>query len=294
MPYTTNPNLPQVRMQAVKLVRSGWSTRKVARHLGFNQSTIVRWVKKAPLDGRLIIPTKSSRPHSHPNAIDWKTKQKIFDLRIKTKGRCSEVIQKVLSDQDVKVSLSTVKRTLKKNGLLKEKSPWKKYHQSGERPEAVKPGDLVEMDTIHLWLGNKERIYVYTLIDINSRWAYAYATKKISGGETLKFVKQARRKSNFNFNCLQSDHGPEFSKYFTHMVKTRHRHIRVRKPNDNAHIERFNRTIKQELLNELPRDTKIINGHLKRYLKYYNQERPHLGINLQTPWQILTKVMPSY
>jgi len=42
MAYTTNPNLPRVRMDAVRLVRSGWSTRKVARHLGFNQASYER------------------------------------------------------------------------------------------------------------------------------------------------------------------------------------------------------------------------------------------------------------
>lgn len=294
MPYTINPNLPQVRMKAVLLLRQGWSSRKVARHLGFSQSAIVKWSKRAPDDGRMAIPTKSSRPKSHPKTIDWKIKRKIIDLRIKTKGRCSEVIHQMLLNENIKVSLNTVKRTLRRNQLIKPRSPWKKYHLSGERPKVVKPGDLVQVDTIHLWLSKQERIYVYTLIDVNSRWAYAHATKRISGGETLKFVRQAKRKASFEFNCVQSDHGPEFSKYFTHMVKTRHRHIRVRKPNDNAHIERFNRTIQQELLNQLPKDVRIVNGQLKKYLRYYNEERLHLGINLQTPWQILTKVIPSY
>ena len=294
MPYTINPNLPQVRMKAVLLLRQGWSSRKVARHLGFSQSAIVKWSKRAPDDGRMAIPTKSSRPKSHPKTIDWKIKRKIIDLRIKTKGRCSEVIHQMLLNENIKVSLNTVKRTLRRNQLIKPRSPWKKYHLSGERPKVVKPGDLVQVDTIHLWLSKQERIYVYTLIDVNSRWAYAHATKRISGGETLKFVRQAKRKASFEFNCVQSDHGPEFSKYFTHMVKTRHRHIRVRKPNDNAHLERFNRTIQQELLNQLPKDVRIVNGQLKKYLRYYNEERLHLGINLQTPWQILTKVIPSY
>lgn len=294
MPYTTNPNLPQVRMKAVMLLRQGWSSRKVARHLGFSQSAIVKWSKRAPDDGRMVIPTKSSRPKNHPGAIDWKIKRKIIDLRIKTNGRCSEVIHQMLLNENIKVSLNTVKRTLRRNQLIKPRSPWKKYHLSGERPEALKPGDLIQVDTIHLWPSRVEKIYVYTLIDVYSRWVYVYATKRISGGETLKFVKQAMRKANFNFNCIQSDHGPEFSKYFTHMIKMRHRHIRVRKPNDNAHLERFNRTIQHELLNQLPKNVKVINRHLKKYLRYYNQERLHLGINLQTPWQILAKVIPSY
>ena len=289
MPYTVNPHLPKLRAKAVIMVRNGQSIRQVAKYVGFNPSTICRWVRRAPEGNFYELSTRSSRPKSHPKVIDWRIRKKIVELRLKTKGRCSEVIQQMLLNEDIKVSLNTVKRTLRKQGLIKPRSPWKKYHLSGKRPEAVKPGDLVQVDTIHLWLGRTERIYVYTLIDVYSRWVYALATARISGGETLRFVRQAIKKANFDFDCIQSDHGPEFSKYFTHMVKTRHRHIRVRKPNDNAHLERFNRTLQQELLNQLPKDVKVINRHLKNYLRYYNQERLHLGINLQTPSQILQK-----
>lgn len=287
MAYTVNPCLPRVRAKAVIMVRNGRSIRQVAKHFGFNPSTVCRWVKRAPQGNFYELATRSSRPKNNPNEVDWRVKKKIIELRLKTKGRCSEVIHRMLLNEDIKVSLNTVKRTLRKGGLIKARSPWKKYHLSGERPEAVKPGDLVQVDTIHLWKSPEKKVYVYTLIDVNSRWAYAYATKRIGGGETLKFVRQAMRRASFGFSCIQSDHGPEFSRYFTHMLKTRHRHIRVRKPNDNAHLERFNRTIQSEFLNYLPKDVGTINRRIKSYLRYYNQERLHLGINLQTPSQIL-------
>ena len=47
MPYTTNPKMPKLRAKAVNLViLEGWSIRQVARHFGFNPSTISKWVKK--------------------------------------------------------------------------------------------------------------------------------------------------------------------------------------------------------------------------------------------------------
>lgn len=88
---------------------------------------------------------------------------------------------------------------------------------------------------------------------------------------------------------MQTDHGPEFSSHFSERVKIKHRHSRVRRPNDNAHLERFNRTLQDELLDELPVNVKIYNRALPEYLKYYNNERLHLGINLQTPNEILAK-----
>ena len=76
MPYTTNPHMPQVRMNAVKMVRKGHSMRSVARHFGYNVSTISKWVKRAPDDGRRTIPTQSSRPHTQPHALP----QAVIDL----------------------------------------------------------------------------------------------------------------------------------------------------------------------------------------------------------------------
>lgn len=72
MSYSKNPNLPKVRAEAVKMVRSGQSTRVVARHFGFSQSTIVKWCKKVPPDVhdfRAGIPTESSRPKHHPKEL---------------------------------------------------------------------------------------------------------------------------------------------------------------------------------------------------------------------------------
>lgn len=66
MSYTTNKNMPRIRRDAAELVRKGWSTRKVARYFGFNQSVIVKWVRKSKIYGYNKIPTLSSKPKHHP------------------------------------------------------------------------------------------------------------------------------------------------------------------------------------------------------------------------------------
>jgi len=92
MPYTTNPNMPSIRKEAAQLlVRKKWSTRKVARHFGFNQSTIVRWFKKSKKYGYHPISTLSSKPKHHPKELSNDLVWKIFHQRLKSK-RCAEVI----------------------------------------------------------------------------------------------------------------------------------------------------------------------------------------------------------
>lgn len=288
MPYTKNPYLPKLRAQAVNMVRDGKSIRSVARYYGVAPSTICKWNKKVPIGGCYYLETGSSRPHSHPNQLDGDIIKRIVELRMRTR-RCAEVLHRMMLDEGISVSLSSVKRTLKREGLIKERSPWKRYHRSFERPNIAKPGDLVQIDTIHKMQDEKKRIYVYTLIDLYSRWAFARATKSISSRQTVLFVNGAKRSFPFVFNCLQTDHGPEFSTHFSERIKVRHRHSRVRRPNDNAHLERFNRTLQDELLDELPVDVGIYNRALPEYLDYYNDKRLHLGIELKTPNQILSK-----
>ncbi len=273
MPYTTNPCLPKLRAKAVNMVREGKSIREVARYFGFNPSTVSRWNKRVPACGAYEIPTRSSKPKHHPKQLDEKVVKKIVKLRKQTKGRCSEVVHQHLANEGFKVSLSSVKRTLERNHLIKKRSPWKRYHPHEERPEVFNPGDLVEIDTIHLMRGSKEKVYVYTLIDIYSRWAYARASSRLNARKSIEFVRSAKKRFPFTFNCLQSDHGSEFSQHFSERVKITHRHSRVRRPNDNAHLERFNRTLQTEFLNQLPREVETINKYLPGYLKYYNEER---------------------
>lgn len=288
MSYTTNPNMPKVRRDAVLMVKKGYNKEEVGRRFGVGSSTICKWIKKAGTYPYHTIPTLSSKPKHHSKQLSDDLVWKIFQQRIKTK-RCAEVVHQELLNQGVVTSLSSVKRTLDRNGLLKKRSPWKRYHPPVDRPYPIKPGDLVELDTIHLMTGPKTRIYVFTLIDVYSRWSYAKCYPKMSSKITVSFVKEAQKHSPFTFNMFQSDHGPEFGRWFIDRSKTNHRHTRVGKPNDNAHIERFNRTLQEECLDKILINPKDINCALRKYLSYYNNERLHLGINLKTPSQLTTQ-----
>lgn len=288
MSYTTNPNMPRVRREAAQMIRRGWSTRKVARHFGFNQSTIVRWFRKSLSYGYHAIPTESSRPKHHPKQLNENVVRKIVEIRLKN-NRTSEVVHQELLNQGIKISLNSVRRTIDRHGLMKKRRNWKRYHPPVARPIPLKPGDLMEMDTIHIMISEKKRIYVFVILDVYSRWAYARCFEKMSGALMLKFIAEAEREAPFDFKMLQSDHGPEFSKWFTSRIGKNHRYTRIGKPNDNAHIERFNRTLQEECIDKVSRNPNSINCALKKYLQYYNHERLHLGISLFAPMQLIQK-----
>ena len=282
MAYTTNPKMPRLRMQAVDLLRQGWSVRQVSRYTGFSIGAISKWSKRAPDDARKTIPTSSSRPHSCPHATPKIIEDRIVALRLKHR-RCAEVLQHLLRQEDIVVSVRTVKRVLKRKGLTKQRKYHWKYRPPVKRPIAACAGDLVQIDTIHIHTFTGKRFYIYTLLDVHSRWAWAKVSLKITAGRTVRFLREAQEQAPFDFKMLQTDHGTEFSRHFTNHAKIRHRFSRVRRPNDNAHLERFNRTIQEECFYYLKQEPKVYQAAIRKYLPYYNDERPHLGIDLQTP-----------
>jgi transposase InsO family protein len=291
MSYTLNPNLPRVRGQAVELVRKGGSVRDVARHFGFSHSAVVKWVAKARIRGYGSIPTESSRPKRSPKALSKDIVSKIIVERSK-RQRCSEHVYHELKKQGVVVSMSSVKRTLDRCNLLKKRSSWKRSHDFTPRPFATHAGALIQVDTIHIMAPDGSRIYIYTLIDLFSRWAYAEVVSRIGADSSVQFVKRARQAANFNFELIQTDNGSEFSTWFTHgLIQQRisHRHSRVRKSNDNAHVERFNRTIQEECLDKTSHTISNFKNAIPNYLNYYNNERTHMGINYLIPIQMVPR-----
>jgi len=281
--------MPKVRHNAATMVRKGYTVTEVGRRFGVGSSTICKWVKRAQTLGYGPIPTRSSRPQHHPRQLSEEIIDVIVTKRL-AHGRCAEVVWNELQNEGVRVSLSSVKRTLNRRYLVKKRSPWKRYHPHQERPLPLKSGDLVQIDTIHRMINNKKRLYVFVLIDVYSRTAYARAYERVSAATSIHFVNEAQYTAPFHFKMLQSDHGPEFGKWFVSQVKKNHRYTRVGKPNDNAHIERFNRTLQEECLDTVPNDVKKINHALKEYLKYYNTKRVHFGINLRSPMQLVHPV----
>lgn len=295
MPYTTNPFAPRARREAVSLVlKHGFTAAQAARKTGVHRSTIARWIAKQQalyLDRRENIPTLSSAPKTHPNGLPPGVVAAIVRVR-REHNRCAYVVWQQLKREGVAVSLSSVERTIARAGLLRKTSQRKRLRPGVRRPEAAAPGDLVQVDTVHFidWRTGK-RFYIYTLIDLYSRWAYAEYQPKLRQNVSVQFVFRAQRAAPFAFHMVQTDNGPEFGKDFGDRLSWKDiqlRHSRVRQSNDNAHVERFNRTLQDECLTKFPLP-ETAKERLTPFLSYYNNARLHLGINCRTPSELLRR-----
>lgn len=290
MAYTNNPNLPRVRYQAVELVKSGKSVREVARRFGFAHNTVLNWLKRKPeyCNRQLVISTLSSKPDHHPDELSDEVIGQILSLRSE-RNQCAEILHhRLMTELGIVVSLSSVKRVLKRFGISRF-SKWKKWHQYPPRPIPERPGLLVEIDSVHEG-APENRLSAYALIDVNSRWGYAEPSLRVNTWNTIEFVKRARVEAPFTFQVIQTDHGSEFSKQLMKVIGytgINHRHSRVRTPTDNGHVERFIRTLQDECLHKIPRDFQIWKKEIPEFLNYYNTQRPHMGLNFKTPMQVV-------
>ena len=90
---------------------------------------------------------------------------------------------------------------------------------------------------------------------------------------------------------IRSDNGPEFiCKHFKDWAERRGivlMYIQPGNPQQNAYVERFNRTMRYELLNQCLFDS-IEHAQIEatQWLWCYNRHRPHMALGGKTPFQI--------
>ena len=89
-------------------------------------------------------------------------------------------------------------------------------------------------------------------------------------------------------DAIRCDNGPEFlGQAFVDWCKEHKveiRYIQPGKPNQNAYIERFNRTYRSEVLNAYLFETLgEVRRMTRRWLTQYNEERPHDALGNETP-----------
>ena len=322
MSYCTGKNVEKSSGLAMKmLVIEKKPVGIVADRFGVNRTTIWRWYKKWQIQNNYRTFDNSNRPNvkagsvfrwydlkwnipsisaapKHPHVLSDDLIRLVLDVKDQLK-RCAEVVWYYINlILCIKISLSSVRRILKRHGRMeKPKTHRNKRYKGIPRPQVLAPGDLIEIDTIHLFNPvSKQKRYIYTVIDLYTRMAYARVYKELKPINSLNTIEEAERYLNFRFKMVQSDNGLEFGNYFSDRLEKRGisiRHTRLGRPNDNAHIERFNRTIQEECTGSYYLESdplKKMDDKILSYIDYYNYHRIHLSISYRTPAEMLHRL----
>lgn len=319
MTYCIDKAIEKQRGKALKeIFLEHRSVSQVARRYGRNRSTIYRWIERwREINGhpdfknygrpnrprgatfrlsslKWSVPTLSSAPRTHPNALDERLVGRIIETKLEL-GRSNYIVWLTLQNENLSVSFSSVRRIVRRYGIQRVRIHGKKYwaKHNPKRPRAESPGDLVEVDTVFLMnhFGGRD-LYITNIIDVATRLVHSRVGYSYSQTSTANAVLVAQKEFGFKFKMVQCDNGREFGRRFKEILAKHDipiRHTRVRKPNDNAHIERFNRTMREESIGPYTaRDLPEITKNIQEYLIYYNYARIHTTLRM-TPMQMLQR-----
>jgi transposase InsO family protein len=159
--------------------------------------------------------------------------------------------------------------------------------------KALFPGHCVALDTIERHRYGLRR-YLITVTDTHSRFGFALASPSRNSRVASTVWALARTFFPGPMTIALTDNGGEFAKHFTTLLAQQqvpHWHTYPRTPKMNAHCERFNRTIQEEFVDFhddlLFTDLQLFNDKLLDWLSWYNIERPHHSLALQSPMQVI-------
>lgn len=229
--------------------------------------------------------------HEHPNLGKDKVCRPLNRFCIENDLVCPSIstIGNLMRDLG---GLRTVPQKVRHDGTIVERKRTKKARKPKEF-KALHPGHCGTFDTIEKHLNGLRR-YVVTFTDAYSRFSLAWATRSHASQAAKEFFDLVQFLFPFKFDYILTDNGSEFAKHFDQEIRrlhSTHWHTYPKCPQQNPHAERFNRTIQEEYIDH--HESKLANPEtfnpgLMKYLLWFNTDRPHFGIKLQTPIEFIT------
>lgn len=202
-------------------------------------------------------------------------------------------ITQLLRIEGWKVNHKRIERLWREEGLQlprRHKKRKRLYHKDSSvirlRPQY--PGHVWSIDFVHDKLSNGRPYKMLTVIDEYTREALCVVAKpKMGHAEVLdalypQFLKHGKP------TYLRSDNGPEFiARDFQEWLKKvciQPIQIYPGSPWENGYNERFNGTLRREVLNgEWFSTIKQAQAVINTWLKQYNHVRPHQALNMRPP-----------
>lgn len=261
----------------------------IGKQLGAHRETVHLWISGVQnhpegLSGFLEEYERAKKGERPRRQVDAILKRWIWQIREREKDCCGLKIQYFLEkEHGVKPAISKIYEILEEKYTIKRK--WKKNQKRGAVPEASKPREVVQMDTIDFG-----GVFAFTGVDIYSREADVYLAPKLSAQEGYAFLKRCMQRRFDNFVAtIQTDGGSEFEETFKeHVLEYTgyHRVARPYKKNEQSFIESFNRTVRKECLGWIkykPAEISELNSYVETFLERYHYHRPHIGLGMKPP-----------
>ena len=283
------------------------------RHFGISRSTFYYWKQRFNRHDLASLEDRSSRP-KRVRQRSWTSEEIVAVKRLRERyprwGKAKLAV--LLAAEGTALSVSKVGRIL---GHLKQtrqlleplrrftarRRQWKRPYATRKPREYVPtaPGDLVEIDTVDIRPEPGVALKQFTAVDVVSRWSVALLASDATAASASRALLAVQERMPFPIRAIQVDGGSEFMNVFEDAVERasiRLFELPPRSPKLNGHVERANRTYREEFYDctNAPATVAGLTPDLRRFEDLYNITRPHQALGYLSPAQFLANHYPHF
>ncbi len=279
------------------------------RHFGISRQTFYRWKRRYDphrlegLEERSHRPRRLRQPtwprelalavlHLREQYPRWGKDKLVVLLRRSGWQASTSMVGRILTHLKARRVLVEPVRS----GVSTRKRLWHRPYaiRKPKDYEVLKPGDLVEVDTLDVRPLPGVVLKHFTARDLVSRWDVIEAHTRATATTAASFLNALQARMPFPVRAIQVDGGSEFQADFEQSCHDRG--IRLftlppRSPKLNSAVERAQRTHTEEFYEVTPFSIEIasLNRELQAWEHTYNTIRPHQALGYLTPLQFISQ-----
>ena len=283
----------------MEVLRDGHMVVEVAKRYGVSRQAVHRWLRRYKQGGLDALADRSHRPRGCPHQLAATVEARLCELRRAHPGWGPRRLGHELARQGVEPlpSRATIYRVLVRNGLVepqarrRAKTAWRRWQRE-------RPMQLWQMDVMGgLVLADGGEAKLVTGIDDHSRFCVAAGVVgRATARAVCRVFTQAMTRHGVPEELL-SDNGKVFTGrfgpnpgevLFDRICRENgitHRLTAPRSPTTTGKIERFHKTLRDELLASLPPfpSLEVAQKVIDDWVEDYNTHRPHQALAMGTP-----------
>ena len=311
MPWKETNKMEQKELFIEEMLKKDKPFKHLCAQFGISEKTGHKWKNRFYEMGKAGLAEESRNP-THNNQIDGDTAAELIRIKNAHKAwgpkKIREIYVKAYPNKEVP-SLSSVKRILKKAGLV-EKRIIRKPASSDcprlqQQIQASNPNDVWCIDFKGWWKSDGEICEPFTVRDKLSRKILCAQLMTSKTSESVRTVMTSLFKKYGLPKAIHSDNGSPFaapngllnltclSAWWITLGIMPDRSLKGC-PGQNGSLERMHADISREIEGKVPGGIKENQAVLDAWVEEYNSVRPNEAIGMKTPDEVYTVSKRKY
>ena len=273
----------------------------LCREFGITRKTGYKWVERYKENADLS--DKSRKPFTIANRTPIETEERIVVLRAENPGWGAKKLKEVLERQGHEIPcVKTVNNILNRYGCISAEESRK--HQAFTRFEKEHCNEMWQTDFKgEFRMADNNYCYPLNIFDDHSRFVIKIAPALSTANKVIPAFRSAFCEYGMP-NSVLSDNGAQFAGFrqgYTRFEKWLMNHDvlpihgRIKHPQTQGKIERFHRTMQEELLKHtVMENIDDANNKFQLWREKYNNIRPHEALRMKCPAEVYIPSSRAY